>query len=287
MLSLSLSTNSADMLHVDADLSDHDERSGGRKGDPLAVGQFIAGFSECIRQIQKFGGGKEVGGDQVDEDSAEGDSRPSLDSSVRHQLTDFLLSYLKNFSDDATQSFKGDADHPLQCRASPRLKTISNSSGGHTSPLSHHSPTGSSLSSPKSLSNLSPLGSDGESPRKSEPKTDDESGSNSNMNSRENLSSRVFSPSASSHPYRVPLRLPQAARGGGILHYDASQASLNSRASAQEQFQAASAAALLQQMSTLPAFSLVNTSASHMPMAVHHQLQLLGSRPYANLWRPF
>lgn len=231
----------------------------------------------------------------MEEDATGGDNKPSLDSAVRHQLTDFLLSYLKNFSDDATQSFKADADHPLHCQASPRLKTVSNStsSAGRNSPLSHHSPTGSSLSSPKSVSNLSPLGSDGESPRKSEPKTDDESGGH--LNSRDSLNSRVFSPSSASHhhhPYRVPLRLPQAtARGGGAIPYDAAQAAhLNSRAgsmSAQDQFQAASAAALLQQMSSLPAFSLVNSGASHLPMAVHHQLQLLGSRPYASLWRPF
>jgi hypothetical protein len=224
------------------------------KGDPLAVGQFIAGFSECIRQIQKFGS---KDNEHHDDESSTGDKHANFDLALRHQLT---------------QSFKG--DDPLRRNSSPRLKTVSSSSAG-SPPLSHHSPTGSSLS-PKSVSNLSPLGSDGESPRKSEPKTDDES--NSGIGANSNLNSRVFSPAAT-HPYRVPLRLPPP----GAMVYDASHTSLNSRPSAQDQINA-SAAALLQQMSALPSF---NSNASHWgSLAVQHQLQLLGSR-HSSLWRPF
>lgn len=51
----------------------------------MSVGQFIAGFSECVRQIQKF---------NINEE---------LDRESQRKLTDHLLLYLKSFSDDATK----------------------------------------------------------------------------------------------------------------------------------------------------------------------------------------
>lgn len=124
----------------------------------MAVGQFIAGFSECIRQIQKFN-------NQEDGKRSDGD--------LQHKMIDFLLSYLKNFSDDATRALQTRSPLSPDVKRSRRsLKSSSGDSGfcaaSPTSP--HHSPTSSSLS-PKSPA-LSPGGSSDcsamESPRKPE-----------------------------------------------------------------------------------------------------------------------
>lgn len=61
----------------------------------MSVGQFIAGYSDCIRQIQKFALSR------IGDSSA-----PSFANDVQEKLTEYLLSYLKSFSDDATRSLQ-------------------------------------------------------------------------------------------------------------------------------------------------------------------------------------
>lgn len=55
----------------------------------MAVGQFIAGFSECVRQIQKFSS-----------------TEITVDRDTQQKLNDHLLNSLKTFSDDATRGLQ-------------------------------------------------------------------------------------------------------------------------------------------------------------------------------------
>lgn len=68
------------------------------RSDPLAVGQFIAGYSECIRQVQKFALIRNASSPKL--------GKTSFPSEIQDKLTAHLLSYLKTFSDDATRTLQ-------------------------------------------------------------------------------------------------------------------------------------------------------------------------------------
>jgi len=99
--------------------------------DPMSVGQFIAGFSECVRQIQKF------------------NSNEELDRESQRKLTDHLLLYLKSFSDDATKC--------LQVSPTDRRNSIQRSPSGSLTSLSPTSPDDDSVMSEESSNADLPL----------------------------------------------------------------------------------------------------------------------------------
>lgn len=87
----------------------------------MSVGQFIAGFSECVRQIQKF------------------NNSESLDRESLRKLIDHLLVYLKSFTDDATKCLQTsplNSRSPSQRSASSSLTSLSPQSPDDDSAMS-------------------------------------------------------------------------------------------------------------------------------------------------------
>ncbi|VDO95112.1 unnamed protein product [Soboliphyme baturini] len=84
--------------------------------DPLSVGQFIAGFADCIRQVQQY---------------------PQLETSIGsegyHKLIEHLATYLKYFSDDASRFLQSQ----IERSPAPSKPLLSSSS---VSPITDGSP---------------------------------------------------------------------------------------------------------------------------------------------------